>query len=242
MYEIRLEQFSGPLDLLLQLIEREELDITSVSLAQVTDQYIERLEALTDLPAEELADFLVIGAKLLYLKSKSLLPFLVWDQEEDVGDLETRLKMYKEYVEAAKKVQGILAEKRHTFVREKPPITALGFSPPQNLTTDKMAVMFREVLKRLIPIVKPPEALIEKTVSIHEKIRHIRDWLKSREPVSFDRVLELAQSRAEIIVSFLALLELVKQREVTVHQADHFAEIHLHPFEIDVVAVQIQTN
>jgi segregation and condensation protein A len=242
MYEIRLEQFSGPLDLLLQLIEREELDITSLSLATVTDQYIERLEALTELPAEELADFLVVAAKLLYIKSKMLLPLLVWDQEEDSGDLETRLKMYKEYVEAAKKVQNILGEKRHTFVREKPPASALGFSPPQGFTPDKMAVMFREVLRRLIPIVKPPEALIEKTVSIHEKIRYIRDWLKSREPVSFDRVLEMAQSRAEIIVSFLALLELVKQHEVTVHQADHFAEIHLHPFETDAVTIQIQEN
>jgi len=122
-----------------------------------------------------------------------LLPLLVWDQEEDAGDLETRLKVYKEYVEAAKKVQNILGEKRHTFVREKPPVSALGFSP-RRVTTDKMAVMFREVLRRLIPIVKPPEALIEKTVSIHEKIRHIRDWLKSREPVSFDRVLEMART------------------------------------------------
>lgn len=242
MYEIRLEQFSGPLDLLLQLIEKEELDITSLSLAQVADQYIERLEGLTELPAEELADFLVIGAKLLWIKSKSLLPFLTFGQEEEAGDLETRLKMYKEYVEAAKKVQGILAKKRHTFVREKPPVTALGFTPPPGLTPDKMAAMFREVLRRLIPVVRPPEAVIEKTVSIHEKIRHIRDWLKSKEPVSFRHVLEKAQSRAEIIVSFLALLEMVKQHEVTVHQSEHFAEIHLHPFETAPEAPSASAN
>ncbi len=227
MYEIKIEKFQGPLDLLLQLIEREELDITEVSLAKVTDQYIARLETLPEMPPEELADFLVTAAKLLLIKSRMLLPLLAWDQEEDAGDLESRLRMYKEYVEAAKNVQKILAEKRYTFVREKPPVSALGFSPPKDLTTEKMAELFREALKRLIPIVKPPEALIEKTVSIHDKIRHIQAMISASERVSFQHVVAKAETRAEIIVTFLALLELVKQRHVKVSQSDHFGEIHL---------------
>ena len=213
MYEVQTGQFTGPLDLLLQLIEREELDITEVSLAKVTDQYIERLEALLETPPEELADFLVVGARLLYLKSKMLLPLLVWEQEEEPGDLETRLRMYKEYAQAALKVQAILGQKRHTYVREKPPVSAMGFAPPKDLTADKMAELFRDVLKRLIPVVKVPEALIEKTVSIHEKIRHIHEMLKSAERVSF-----------------LALLELVKERQLGVTQADHFGEIHFEKY------------
>lgn len=227
MYEIKVEKFEGPLDLLLKLIEREELDITTVALAKVTDQYIEQLKALSEIPAEELADFLVVAARLLFLKSKMLLPLLHWGQEDEGDDLERRLRMYKEYVEAAKKVQAMLSKRRHTFVREKPPASALGFAPPKDLTADKMAELFRDVLRRLIPVVKPPEGVIEKTVSIHEKIRHIQDLISKHANVRFHDVLKNAETRAEIIVSFLALLELVKQRHVTVRQSAHFGEIEL---------------
>ncbi len=227
MYEIKLEKFEGPLDLLLKLIEREELDITEVALARVTDQYIAQLEKLPEISPEELADFLVIAAKLLFIKSRTLLPFLHWDEDEEEGDLERRLRMYREYVEAAKKVQSILSKRRHTFVREKPPVAALGFAPPKDLGADKMAELFRDILGRLIPVVKPPEGVVERTVSIHEKIRHIQDIIGRHARVSFRSVLERAQTRDEIIVSFLALLELVKQRHVGVSQSGHFEEIHL---------------
>ena len=227
MYEIKLEKFEGPLDLLLKLIEREELDITDVALAKITDQYVDHLEKLPEIPVEELSDFLVVAAKLLYIKSRMLLPLLHWDQEEEEGDLEQRLRMYKEYVEAAKKVQAMLGKRRHTFVREKPPLAAIGFVPPRDLTTEKMAELFREALKRLIPVVKPPEGVIEKTVSIHEKIRHIQDILGRHERISFRQVLEKAETRGEIIVCFLALLELIKQRHLGAVQGEHFGEIHL---------------
>ena len=227
MYEIKIEKFEGPLDLLLKLIEREELDITQVALVKVTDQYIDHLRKLSEIPAEELADFLVVAARLLYLKSKMLLPLLHWGDEEEEGDLERRLRMYKEYVEAAKKVQAILAAKRHTYVREKPPVSALGFAPPKDFTGDKMAELFRDVLRRLIPVVKTPEGVIEKTVSIHEKIQRIHDLIRKHGSFSFHHVLRDAATRSEIIVSFLALLEMVKQRHVAVKQGEHFGEIHL---------------
>jgi segregation and condensation protein A len=227
MYEIKIEKFEGPLDLLLKLIEREELDITQVALAKVTDQYIEQLKQLAEIPAEELADFLVVAARLLFLKSKMLLPLLHWDQEDEDGDLERRLRMYKEYVEAAKKVQAMLSKRRHTFVREKPPVAALGFAPPKDFTADKMAALFREALHRLIPVVKPPEGVIEKTVSIHEKIRHIQALLSKHAHLKFTGVLKSAETRSEIIVTFLALLELIKQGHLTVKQTAHFGEIEL---------------
>ncbi len=227
MYDIKIEKFEGPLDLLLKLIEREELDITDVSLARVADQYIEQLRKLPEVSAEELADFLVTAAKLLYIKSKMLLPLLHWDEDEETGDLERRLRMYKEYVEAAKKVQTMLSAKRHTYVREKPPVSALGFAPPKDFTGEKMAELFRDILRRLVPIVKPPEGVIEKTVSIHEKIRHIQDLIARHTSVSFSHLLKNAETRGEIIVSFLALLELVKQRHVNVTQERSFSEIHL---------------
>lgn len=227
MYQIRIEKFEGPLDLLLRLIEQDELDITQVSLAKVTDQYIEHLEKLPEMPPEELADFLVVAAKLLLIKSRTLLPLLQWEEEGEEGDLERRLRMYREYVEAAKKVEGLIAMKRFTFVREKPPVSELGFAPPKDAGPDKLAELFREVLDRLEPVVRTPEAVIERTVSIHEKIAHIKDVLAKHGKLSFHEVLERAESRNEIVVSFLALLELIKQKHLDAEQEGTFEEIRL---------------
>ena len=100
--KIKIENFEGPLDLLLQLIEREELDITTVSLLDVADQYINYLSKIEDKKPEMLADFLLIAAKLLYIKSRALLPELETDSDEDSMDLARQLKMYKKFVEASK--------------------------------------------------------------------------------------------------------------------------------------------
>src|SRR3989344_5157057 len=102
MHSFRLEQFEGPLDLLLQLIEQQELDITTVSLAKVTDQYLQYLEELERIVPEEVADFLLVASKLIYLKSKYLLPDLAVADEQDSGDLERQLKMYRQFYEASK--------------------------------------------------------------------------------------------------------------------------------------------
>lgn len=228
MYAVKIEKFEGPLDLLLKLIERDEMDITEVSLFRVTDQYISQLDELPEIPPEELADFLVVGAKLLYIKSKHLLPLLVWgDEEEEDADLERRLKMYKEYIEAGRRIEELIGARRYTFVRDKAPVAEMGFVPPTGFTNEKMAVMFGQILARLEPVVKTPEAVIRRTVSIHEKIGHIKSFLAKHGKFNFHKVLEKAESRNEVVVSFLALLELVKQRHLEVKQEDNFQEIEL---------------
>ena len=104
MLEFKTEKFSGPLALLLSLIEKEELDITEVNLAKIADQYVEYIKRNSNLSVDEMADFLVIAAKLLYAKSKALLPYLYADDEDDdIEDLEKQLKMYQEFVAASKK-------------------------------------------------------------------------------------------------------------------------------------------
>ena len=113
MYEVKLEQFQGPLDLLLQLIEKQEMDITEVSLAQVADSYIEYINQMGQLNPEEVADFLVVASKLIYIKSKVLLPEL--DLEEEGIDLEKQLKMYKEYYQATKKIQKSISKKKFNY-------------------------------------------------------------------------------------------------------------------------------
>lgn len=225
MFAVKLEQFEGPLQLLLELIEAEKLDISQLSMAKVTDGYIRHLQENPDIPPEELADFLVVASKLLFIKSKVLLPFLYPAAEEEAGDLESQLKIYKEYLEAAKMIEKMIGKRRFLYVHEKLPKIEIGFAPPETFNADKMAEMFRAVIARLEPVVKVPKAIIEKTVSIHEKIKELQNLLGKAEHVSFRTMLMSAESRTEIIVSFLALLELVKQRSATVNQAKLFDDI-----------------
>lgn len=225
-YKVNIEKFEGPLDLLLQLIEKEELDVTQVSLANVTDQYIQYLKEIEEINPGELADFLVIAAKLLYIKSKILLPSLYIDEQDEGTDLENQLKIYKEYWEAAKKVQKMISKKRFIFFREKLVMADIpAFNPPKSLNKEKMHKVFRQIIKDLAPPMKLKEHKISKKISIEEKINHIKKMIFERAVMSFGTLLENAKDKNEVIVSFLAMLELVKQRTVRVDQEDLFHEI-----------------
>ena len=121
MHEVKLEQFTGPLGLLLRLIEKEELDITELSLAKIADNYVDYIQANKNIPDEELADFLVLAARLLYIKSKALLPYLVFDDPEDnEDDLERQLKMYQEFVTASEVLAVLIGRKKFLFAPSAP--------------------------------------------------------------------------------------------------------------------------
>jgi segregation and condensation protein A len=227
MYKVRLEKFEGPLDLLLQLIEGQKLDITEVSLAQVADQYLEYLNQAQELNIDELADFLVIAAKLLYIKSKALLPSLDLG-DDDLKDLEKQLKIYKEYLDASKVINRMILAKRFSFVRERAiKSEEIIFNPPKNLALSKLKNIFEEILNDLKPIFELPRRTLEKTISIQEKIQYIKNLILSciQNKSCFGAILKNVKSKTEIIVSFLALLELVKQRTIAVNQEELFKEI-----------------
>jgi len=132
-HQLKLEQFEGPLSLLLRLVEQERLEITEVSLAKVTESFIEYLRQNTEIPNEEMADFLVIATRLLYLKSKALLPGEAVAPEEGLA-LEDQLRMYKEFVEAAKKIESLIKRKKFAYFRENLlKIQEQGFYPPKGL-------------------------------------------------------------------------------------------------------------
>ncbi len=226
MHKVVIEKFEGPLDLLLQLIEHQELDITQVSLAQVTEQYLETLEKAVTLPADELADFLVIAAKLLLIKSRVLLPQLSVEGAEEASDLERQLKIFKEYLDASRGIAKIIHRRKFTFGRGKPAVVIEEkFSPPTNLDMDEMHVLFLGVLREIEPIIALPKAIVERTVSISEKIEVIRALILDQALISFQSVMQQAKSRTDVIVSFLAVLELVKQRTVFVTQDSLFNDI-----------------
>lgn len=225
MYKIKIEQFEGPLDLLLQLIEEQKLQITEVSLSSVTEQYIAILDQNTGIPAEELADFLVVAAKLLLIKSKALLPYLS-AEEDDLGrELEQQLKMYKLFYEASKAIHKMILKKRFCFYRDTSRLIIPVFIPPEKIRASDLASFFHLILKNIEPIIEIPRKALYRTISIREKISQIRDFIFQNEGLNFKKLIAKAKNRTEIIVTFLALLELVKQRDIAVCQDNIFSEI-----------------
>jgi len=228
MHQVKISNFEGPFDLLLQLIEQEEMDISQISLAHVTEQYLRTLEKAENIPADELADFLVIAAKLLLIKSRILLPQMQVEGAEEATELERQLKIFKEYLEASRGIAKIIHKRRFTFGRGKPAmVIEEEFSPPPSLTAATMRELFLGVLREIEPIIALPKAVVERTVSIAEKIEAIRALILDKAIVSFQSVMGSAKSRTDVIISFLAVLELVKQRTVMVTQNVLFHDISI---------------
>ncbi len=229
-YKIESEQFSGPLDLLLQLIEGEELDITKISLATVADEYLGYIRTAEAINPEEMADFLVIAAKLILIKSKALLPELELEEE---NDLEIQLKLYKEFLNASKKIDILIKKKNFCHSREKlPQGIEPDFNPPKNLKIDKISDIFSVVLKRLEPLIRLPEETIKRVISIEERIANIRERITNKIQTTFHELVGRGD-KVEAIVSFLALLELVKQRTVVMDQDELFGDIQIKKYNIE---------
>jgi len=218
-YNIKLEQFEGPLDLLLKLIEDQELNISEVSLAKVADQFLTYVNQAEELNPGEVADFLVVASRLLLLKSKILIPSFEIEDEE-IGSLERQLKIYKEYYEASKVINSMLKQNNFMFSRLKPiRVFTPEFSPPKKLGLKDLGIIFQRVVNKLEPIVNLPKEIIKKTISIKETIKHISDLILKSVSLNFKQLLSKGD-KTEVIISFLAMLELVKQRTVLVEQDD----------------------
>lgn len=226
-------QFEGPLDLLLQLVEQEKLDISNIALATVAEQFLAHVHGNKDIPLEELADFLLVAAKLVYLKSKLLLPSL-YDQEMEEGpDLETQLRQYRDFVRISKEVDKMWKSGRVAFRRADRPVkvTQPVFAPSSSITVDVLVELMRRVVMRLEPITKLPQAALERVVSVQEKIGLLFSRIRSTAKMTFKEFMGGNVSKPEAVASFLALLELVKQRFIRVAQVSLFEEIDIekHP-------------
>ncbi len=231
-YQVQLPMFQGPLDLLLHLIEREELDITKVALAQVTDQYLTYMAILKEINVEFLTDFLVVAAKLLLIKSQALLPkppaSLTDEEEEDLGDqLARQLLAYKQFKMVAELLRQRETDGLRNFIRlalppKLEPKLSLG-----EVTLGDLLAAAHEALA-----VRPPDPDVSEIVSpmavtIGQQMTLIRDELTRHRQITFRRLLRRAASRMEIIVTFLAILELVKQYAIEVRQETLFGDIVL---------------
>jgi segregation and condensation protein A len=223
---VKLKQFEGPLDLLLSLIEQEQLNISEVSLSEITENFLKTVSEIED-RTEDLADFLVIATKLLYLKSRLLLPYLYPAEEEGGVGLADQLKLYKRFVDASEHVHELWQRLLVSYGRIEPPLKPEGFFVPANAQAGNLHSAMHLLLKRLKPVNPLPQLSIDRTVSVKEKIESIYEALRKIKQLSFKEMLGKVESRSEVIVTFLAILELVKQEKVAIDQVDSFADMTL---------------
>lgn len=236
-YRVTTPVYEGPLDLLLQLIERAELDITRLALAQVTDQYLEHLRNLPVLAVEEVSAFLVIAARLLQIKSEALLPRppLREPGEEDPGEaLARQLLAYKRF----KKVANLLEERQsaglRTYLRLVSPPKSRARLELGGVSLADLAEAARQVHAAALQAALVPhlnDVVPALRVTIRQKIHHIAGLLRQHGRATFQSMLADGRTRLDIVVTFLALLELVKLHFVKIHQESLFDEIEVEPTE-----------
>lgn len=236
-YQVATPVYEGPLDLLLQLIERAELDITKLALAQVTDQYLAYLRDLQEHVAEEISSFLVIAARLIQIKSEVLLPRPPVREagEEDPGEaLARQLILYKKY----RRVAAYLGNRQElglqTFLRLAPPLRTQPHFDPGELNWEEFLAAASQVYLQLFE--EPADGSLENAISIplvtiRQKINLIASYLNQARRVTFSEMLGRSRTRLEIVITFLAMLELIKLHLVRVNQERIFGEIAIEPSE-----------
>ncbi len=232
--EVQLPIYQGPLDLLLQLIERAELEITALSIAQVTDQYLEYLRRVPEHELADLAAFLVIASRLVQIKSEALLPRPPQREpgEEDPGDaLARQLIAYKRYKQVAQLLEKRQALGLHTYLRIAPPPQVEPKLDLSDLTLEGLRQAYQEAISQSHQPQALDKAVAAPRIRIRDQILAIVRELRRRGRTSFWRLISGTKSRVEIIVSFLAMLELIKQRHIEVEQREPFGDIEISPGE-----------
>lgn len=235
MYQIKTEQFVGPFEKLLELIEEKKLEISQLNLAAVTDDFLKYFEELKKHKPEDhqkteeevrlLADFIVVAARLLLIKSKSLIPNLELTQEEetDIKDLEKRLQFYKDFKPAMMVLKNMYASKNRSISRPlffgRPAI----FYPSKNLDISALSKAMSNIFETLKQLSLEFQTLESSLIKLEEKIEEIIS--KVQEGIKNFGHLIKEKSRQEIIVMFLALLHLLREQTIEVEQKEGFGEI-----------------
>lgn len=232
-YKVRLEVFEGPLDLLLYLIKKEEVDIYEVSIERITKEYLGFLEAFHTLNIDLAGEFIVMAATLLYIKSRTLLPKDQQMAEDDAEDDDPRWELirqlveYKKFKEAADRLRERETLQEALFPR-MPATPDLG--PPETLAVAEVGIFdlinaFQKVLKRLDKKPEDLREIFEENFTVGDKIEVIMRRTAQGVSLRFEELFGDAASRAEIVVTFLAMLELIRMKQLCVRQEEGFGEI-----------------
>ena len=236
VFSIKTEAFEGPLPLLLHLIQKRKLFINDISLADVADEYIEHIQRGVGLSLFSRSSFIAIASTLLLIKSKSLLPTLelTEEEEQDIKKLELRLFFYKTIQEAAYSHVAPLFLKHPSYPRNVKPLKEVIFSPDALISTQSVHNNILDVLRAIPePPKRSPEIFIEKVVSLEEMIHSLTDRIQKSMKMSFSQFSDSSHKetnqgkKVHVIVSFLALLELVRQGIVDVEQEGKHGDISI---------------
>ena len=233
-YKVKLEIFEGPLDLLLYLIKRDELDIYEISLERITRQYLEYLQAFKELNIDVAGEFVVMAANLIYLKSRSLLPVDQQPPDEEAEeddprwDLIRQLIEYKKFKEAAAQLQVRQLEQEGMFVRPANGSDALVAAPLRlgEVGIFQLINAFQNVLKR-VDAREDLQEIFGEHYTVSDKIEWILRRVDDGVPLRFSELFASMASRVEIVVTFLAMLELIRLRQIRATQSDPFEEIEI---------------
>jgi segregation and condensation protein A len=219
--------YEGPLELLLELIEKRKLLINDISLAQVTDEYIARINGMESLPVGETADFVSLAATLLLIKSRSLLPSLELsdDESRDIKELEYRLAVYQLLKDAAKGLEQQLGAP--ALYEGVAPVLEPLFLPDASATPQSLRAAAYTLIAGFPATLTLPKVAVKKIMSLEEMIDKLAARVQSAMRMSFKEFAKGSRERGEIIVGFLALLELVKQGILQATQSEHFGDISL---------------
>ena len=232
-YKVKLEVFEGPLDLLLYLIKQDEIDIYDISLERITRQYLEYLQMFKELNIELAGEFIVMAANLIYLKSRSLLPLDQQPPEEDAGEEDPRWELirqlieYKKFKEAAVDLHLREVEQERVFSRE----AAASSTLPEPLRLSEVGIFqlinaFQTVIKR-IEARQDVQEIFGERFSVSEKIDAILQRVAIGSRLRFSDLFGAVVSRVEVVVTFLALLELIRLKQVRAVQKNIFEEIEI---------------
>jgi segregation and condensation protein A len=227
-FAVKTSVYEGPLELLLELIEKRKLLINDISLASVTDEYIARVNAATELPVGETAEFVSLAATLLLIKSRSLLPQLELSQDEtrDIKELEYRLALYQIIKQSTQSLHTLLGAPG--LYEGNPPERPAMFLPDETITLAGLRAAAQTLIQGFPQSLTLPKVSVKTIISIEEMIEKLQQRVSSAIKLSFKDFAGVGKKeRTEIIVSFLAMLELVKQGILQATQNDHFEDITL---------------
>ena len=229
-FRVQLEIFEGPLDLLLHLIKKNEVAITDVSLGAITEQYLATLELMQGLNLNVAGEFLVMAATLIHIKSRMLVPVDDADQEQEeedpASDLIQQLLEYQRFKEAAEELQSREQLRRDVFVRQDPTVENNEGVEFERVSLFDLLSALRDALAKLPQDDAAHEVVLEQA-SVRDKMSFILDHLRRSGRVVFQSLFGAATSRLEIIVTFLAVLELVRIRALRARQDTHAGPILL---------------
>jgi segregation and condensation protein A len=235
-YKVKLEVFEGPLDLLLYLIKRDEVDIYEISVERITTQYLEYLETFRMLDLEIAGEFVVMAANLIYIKSRSLLPVHQQPPQEEEEEEDPRWDLIRQLIEYKKFKDAAFQLHQRELVQES--LIARMPERPESLIADSLLKSevgifdlinaFQKVLRKIEARREDLREIFEENFTVSDKIETLLQLVQGDKPTVFSDLFAAAASRTEIVVTFLALLELIRMKQMRVAQDSPFAEIEIH--------------